>query len=144
MRRLTGRKAAVPAGLDYRILPTLFSIQRREARIGVNAMARKTKNAYKKSSENAGGEVRLLSGGNPQIAKADGDAPVQKYIAHMPGWKSGLGRSLDDLIVRTVPGVRKAGEVEFALVRGGGGGMVRELPRVHPLCEGDFSEWGGA
>ena len=50
----------------------------------------------------------LLSGGNPQIAKADGDAPVQAYIAAMPGWKSDVGRSLDKLIVRTVPGVRKA------------------------------------
>ncbi|MXZ73661.1 MAG: hypothetical protein F4207_10125 [Gemmatimonadetes bacterium] len=50
----------------------------------------------------------LLSGGNPQIAKADGDAPVQAYIAAMPGWKSDLGRRLDELIVRTVPGVRKA------------------------------------
>ena len=52
--------------------------------------------------------VVLLSGGNPQIAKADGDAPVQAYIAAMPGWKSSLGRCLDDLIVRTVPEVRKA------------------------------------
>jgi hypothetical protein len=50
----------------------------------------------------------LLAGGNPQIAKADGDAPVQAYIAAMPGWKSGIGRNLDALIVRTVPGVRKA------------------------------------
>ena len=50
----------------------------------------------------------LLSGGNPQIAKADGDAPVQAYIAAMPGWKSDVGRSLDALIVRTVPDVRKA------------------------------------
>ena len=50
----------------------------------------------------------LLSGGNPQIAKADGDAPVQAYIAAMPGWKSAAGRRLDALIVRTVPGVRKA------------------------------------
>ena len=50
----------------------------------------------------------LLAGGNPQIAKADGDAPVQAYIAAMPGWKSGVGRRLDALIVRTVPGVRKA------------------------------------
>ena len=50
----------------------------------------------------------LLSGGNPQIAKADGDAPVQAYIAAMPGWKSDVGRRLDDLIVRTVPDVRKA------------------------------------
>ncbi|HEX5753899.1 MAG TPA: DUF1801 domain-containing protein [Archangium sp.] len=50
----------------------------------------------------------LLAGGNPQIAKADGDAPVQAYIAAMPGWKSDAGRRLDALITRTVPGVRKA------------------------------------
>jgi hypothetical protein len=50
----------------------------------------------------------LLAGGNPQIAKADGDAPVQAYIAAMPGWKSDVGRRLDALIARTVPGVRKA------------------------------------
>ena len=50
----------------------------------------------------------LLSGGNPQIAKADGDAPVQEYIAAMPGWKSALGKRLDTLIVKTVPDVRKA------------------------------------
>jgi hypothetical protein len=54
------------------------------------------------------GEVVLLSGGNPQIAKGDGDAPVQAYIAAMPGWKRDVGRRLDALIVRTVPGVRKA------------------------------------
>ncbi|NOJ48213.1 DUF1801 domain-containing protein [Bradyrhizobium archetypum] len=52
--------------------------------------------------------VVLLSGGNPQVAKADGDAPVQAYIAAMPGWKRDVGRILDALIVRTVPGVRKA------------------------------------
>ena len=52
--------------------------------------------------------VKLLSGGNPQISKADGDAPVQAYIAAMPGWKRDVGRRLDALIVRTVPGVRKA------------------------------------
>jgi hypothetical protein len=51
---------------------------------------------------------RLLAGGNPQIAKAEGDAPVQAYIAAMPGWKRDVGRRLDALIVRTVPGVRKA------------------------------------
>ena len=50
----------------------------------------------------------LLSGGNPQIAKADGDAPVQAYIAAMPGWKRDVGRRLDALIARNVPGVRKA------------------------------------
>ena len=51
---------------------------------------------------------KLLSGGNPQIAKSYGDAPVQAYIAAMPGWKRDLGRRLDALIVRTVPDVRKA------------------------------------
>jgi len=51
---------------------------------------------------------KLLSGGNPQIAKADGDAPVQAYIAAMPGWKSDAGRRLDAIITRAVPGVRKA------------------------------------
>ena len=52
--------------------------------------------------------VKLLSGGNPQIAKADGDAPVQAYIAAMPGWKRDIGKRLDALIVRNVPNVRKA------------------------------------
>jgi hypothetical protein len=52
--------------------------------------------------------VKLLSGGNPQIAKADGDAPVQAFIAAMPGWKRDVGRRLDALIVQSVPKVRKA------------------------------------
>ena len=50
----------------------------------------------------------LLAGGNPQIPKAEGDAPVQAYNAAMPGWKRALGRRLDALVVRIVPGVRKA------------------------------------
>jgi len=49
----------------------------------------------------------LLSGGNPQIAKADGDSPVQAYISAMPGWKRDVGQRLDALITRTVRGVRK-------------------------------------
>src|SRR5690349_13173226 len=52
--------------------------------------------------------VKLLSGGNPQIAKANGDAPVQAYIAAIPGWKRDVGKRLDALIVRNVPNVRKA------------------------------------
>jgi hypothetical protein len=52
--------------------------------------------------------VALLSGGNPQIAKGDGDAPVKAYIAAMPGWKHDRGKRLDALIVRNVPNVRKA------------------------------------
>jgi hypothetical protein len=53
-------------------------------------------------------KVVLLSGGNPQIAKADGDAPVQAYIAAIPGWKRDVGKRLDALIVRHAPGVLKA------------------------------------
>lgn len=50
----------------------------------------------------------LLFGGNPQIAKGEGDAPVQAYLAAMPGWKQGIGRRLDEIIVAAVPGVRKS------------------------------------
>lgn len=53
-------------------------------------------------------EPILLAGGNPQIAKGHGDAPVQAYIAAMPGWKRDMGRRLDRIIERAVPGVRKA------------------------------------
>ena len=53
-------------------------------------------------------EVKLLSGGNPQIPKGCGDAPVQAYIAAMPGWKSEVGRRLDALVEAAVPGVAKA------------------------------------
>jgi hypothetical protein len=56
----------------------------------------------------AGARPGLLSGGNPQIAKADGDDAVQAYVAAMPGWKRAVGRRLDALIERTVPDVRKA------------------------------------
>jgi hypothetical protein len=56
----------------------------------------------------AAGKPRLLAGGNPQIAKGDGDAPVQAYIAAMPGWKRDVGRRLDAVIVHTVPNVHKA------------------------------------
>lgn len=52
--------------------------------------------------------VKLLSGGNPQIAKGDGEAPVQAYIAAMPGWKSKLGKRLDNLIMRNAPNAHKA------------------------------------
>jgi hypothetical protein len=61
-----------------------------------------------KAKPGASGAVVLLSGGNPQIAKADGNAPVQAYIAAMPGWKRDMGTRLDALIVSTVPNVRKA------------------------------------
>jgi hypothetical protein len=65
------------------------------------------KSAKKAVAKRVAAKPTLLAGGNPQIAKADGDAPVQAYIAAMPGWKRNVGRRLDALIVRTVPGVRK-------------------------------------
>jgi hypothetical protein len=79
----------------------------------VNAIVKRTpkqpaKVVGKAARPAATAPVMLLSGGNPQIAKSDGDGPVQAYIAAMPGWKSDVGRRLDALIVRTVPGVQKA------------------------------------
>ena len=72
------------------------------------AKAAKPRKAAPKSQSRKAAKPVLLSGGNPQIAKADGDAPVQAYIAAMPGWKCDIGRWLDALIERTVPAVRKA------------------------------------
>ena len=74
----------------------------------VAAKAAKPRKTAPKSQSRKVAKPALLAGGNPQIAKADGDAPVQAYIAAMPGWKRDVGRRLDALIVRTVPGVRKA------------------------------------
>ncbi len=62
----------------------------------------------KSTAKPVSGKPKLLSGGNPQIPKGDGDAPVQDYLAAMPGWKGEVGRRLDTLITRTVPHVRKA------------------------------------
>jgi hypothetical protein len=64
--------------------------------------------AKKAAAKRVAAKPTLLAGGNPQIAKADGDTPVQAYIAAMPSWKRDVGRRLDALIVRTVPDVRKA------------------------------------
>ena len=74
----------------------------------VAAKAAKPRKTAPKSQSRKAAKPVLLSGGNPQIAKAYGDAPVQAYIAAMPGWKRDVGRRLDALIVRTVPGVHKA------------------------------------
>ena len=71
-------------------------------------MAGKTPRTSAKAAKKAAAKPALLAGGNPQIAKGDGDAPVQAYIAAMPGWKRDVGRHLDALIVRAVSGVRKA------------------------------------
>src|ERR1043166_5749231 len=69
----------------------------------------KKKSTSKPTKGRRGGKnIVLLSGGNPQIAKGDGDAPVQAYIAAMPDWKHDVGKRLDALISRQVPKVRKA------------------------------------
>jgi hypothetical protein len=84
-------------------------VARKAAARPVSAKAAKPrKTAPKPQSGSKANKPVLLSGGNPQIAKGYGDAPVQAYIAAMPGWKSDVGRRLDALIERTVPGVRKA------------------------------------
>ena len=70
-------------------------------------MPAKTTRKKGPTPKGTGGVVRL-SGGNPRIAKADGDTPVRAYIAAMPGWKRDVGERLDALIVRSVPGVQKA------------------------------------
>lgn len=80
--------------------------------------------------------MKLLAGGNPQIAKADGDAPVQAYLAAIPGWKRDLGKRLDALITRHVPNVRKAVKWSSPLCgyRGPGGSVT----------VGAFSDQGAA
>ena len=67
-------------------------------------------------------ETRLLSGGNPQIAKGDGDAPVQDYIAAMPGWKRAVGQQVDALVTRSVHGACKAVKWNSPLYGVGGHG----------------------
>ena len=77
-------------------------------KVDSNAFKVLVREAVAYNTENTDRGPVLLSGCNPQIPKADGDAPVQAYIAAMPDWKSDVGRRLDDLIVRNVPSVRKA------------------------------------
>ena len=74
----------------------------------VAAKPAKQRKTAPKPQPHAAKKPVLLSGGNPQIAKGYGNAPVQAYIAAMPGWKRDVGRRLDALVERTVPGVRKA------------------------------------
>ncbi|MBI1852158.1 MAG: DUF1801 domain-containing protein [Planctomycetes bacterium] len=78
------------------------------AQNGMPAMAKPGAREAKPIKARKGEKVVRLSGGNPRIAKADGDAPVQAYIAAMPGWKREIGKRLDALIVRNVRNVRKA------------------------------------
>lgn len=71
-------------------------------------MARKPSGKSERAAGKTTKKPVFLSGGNPQIAKGYGDGPVQKYIMAMPGWKRDVGRRIDDIVGRTVPGVQKA------------------------------------
>lgn len=83
-------------------------VARTTAATRVAAKTTKSRKTATQAASRKKAKPKLISGGNPQIAKADGDAPVQAYIAAMPGWKQDVGRRLDALIERTVPGVKKA------------------------------------
>jgi len=101
----THRRIAVNAVIN-KTLKTSAKVAKKVAkRTAAKAVKRKTAS---KSRPREAAKPALLSGGNPQIAKGYGDAPVQAYIAAMPGWKSHLWRRIDALIVRTVPAVQKA------------------------------------
>jgi hypothetical protein len=79
-----------------------------ERKSAIKAVAKTKPGAGRSAKVKRGGKVVLLSGGNPQIAKADGDAPVQAYVAALPGWKRDIAKRLDAIVTRTVPSVRKA------------------------------------
>ena len=106
----------VAGGSSVRVVNTMANkTSKKSAKIAKKAAVKrvaakraKLRKVAPKSQSREVAKPTLLAGGNPQIAKADGDAPVQTYIAAMPGWKRNVGRRLDALIVRTVPGVRKA------------------------------------
>src|SRR5256885_14733403 len=86
---------------------------KKSAKVAKKAAAKRAaakRKAAPKSQSRKVAKPALLAGGNPQTAKADGDAPVQAYIAAMPGWKNDVARRIDALFVRTLPGARKAGK----------------------------------
>src|SRR6266699_1078556 len=103
-----------------------MKVAKKAAATRVGAKAAKSRKTAPKSHSRKVAKPALLAGGNPQIAMADGDAPVQAYIAAMPGWKHDVGRRLDALIVRTVPGVRKAVKWNSPLYRVEGQGKGQD------------------
>jgi hypothetical protein len=82
--------------------------RKKTTKASASASRKPAASARRGAASRAAARPKLLSGGNPQVAKADGDAPVQAYIAAIPGWKRDAARRLDALVVRTVPGLRKA------------------------------------
>ncbi len=105
--RLTGKMKPKAKGTPRASKPRK-SATRSKSPPKAGAMARPRASEARPTKVRKRGKVVLLSGGNPRIAKADGDAPVQAYIAAMPGWKRDLGKRLDALITRSVPDVQKA------------------------------------
>src|SRR4051794_19690320 len=97
-------KALVKAAVAENLRPSRPKASARKSKSTPQAGAK----AKQSASQAKPAKVKLLSGGNPQIAKADGDRPVEAYITAMPGWKREVGRRLDALIVRAVPNVSKA------------------------------------
>jgi hypothetical protein len=116
----------------------LTKVAKKAAAKRVAAKAAKPRKAAPKSQSRKAAKPALLAGGNPQIAKADGDAPVQAYIAAMPGWKSDVGRRVDALIVRNVPTVRKAVRWNSPFYGIEGQGWFPQLPLLHEVREGGF------
>jgi hypothetical protein len=100
-------KAAVALNVSSQAAKSRTS-QSKNPPMSASSKKASTKKAVRTGLKKGENGVVLLSGGNPQIAKADGDAPVQQYITAMPGWKSDLGRRLDEIIVQNVPDVQKA------------------------------------
>lgn len=81
---------------------------KKTAKAGAKKATKRKATRVAASKPRAASKPKLLSGGNPQIPKGDGPEPVRAYIEAMPGWKRDVGRELDAIIVRAVPGVRKA------------------------------------
>jgi hypothetical protein len=97
-----------PSAVAKRTSKTSAKVAKTAAAERVAAQAAEPSKTAPKPQSRKVAKPALLAGGNPQIAKGDGDTPVQAYIAAMPGWKRDVGRRLDALIARAVPGVRKA------------------------------------
>jgi len=108
--RMTSKTAATKPGKKHPATPANTRAARRPSAATTGKRAAATPNARRPATGKSARAAKpaLLAGGNPQIAKGDGDAPVRAYIAAMPGWKRDVGRRVDALITRSVPGVRKA------------------------------------
>ena len=117
---------------------TSAKVAKKAAAKRVAAEAAKPRRTAPKSQSRKVAKPTLLAGGNPQIAKAYGDAPVQAYIAAMPGWKRDVGRRLDALIVCTVPDVHKAVKWNSPFYGIEGQGLVPQPSLLHELRQSSF------